>query len=107
MNVVSNHNEAYLKIDSKTAQTLFNKGIVVIYVMTDDRDPISSLTMPHKYVKGCKPYCEGTLIGTINNFDEVLEDFADWLNTNGYGHEPEPYKAKNLQFSYWLKIERN
>lgn len=96
-----------IKYDKVRFYQNFIYGIVVIYVMTDDRDPISSLTMPHKYVKGCKPYCESTLIGTINNFDEVLEDFADWLNTNGYGHEPEPYKAKNLQFSYWLKIERN
>lgn len=100
---VSDGNETYHRISKTIAKKGFEKGANV-YVMSIDRDPISSLTKPHKYRIGCKPLCYNNGKVDITSFNEVLGDFSDWLYNIGYGRIPQRYDAENFRFSFWLKI---
>ena len=95
----------YERLTKPTARKAFESGKKV-YVMSIDRNPINSLTSPHKYYIGCKSIC-GWFNGKerINTFDDLLEDFSEWLDTDGYGHIPQRYDAKHYIFSYWVKAE--
>lgn len=95
----------YLRVNKKVAEKIFEEGTGRLYVMTSDRNPVNSLTTAHEYKKGCKPHYYGTIRQSIETFEELIEDFADWLDTDGYGHTPDRYRAKNELFSYWVKIQ--
>lgn len=102
-----NKRGTYLRVNKIVAQKIFEEGNGRLYVMTSDRNPVNSLTTAHEYKKGCIPYSYyyGTIHQSIETFEELIEDFADWLDTDGYGHIPDRYRAKNELFSYWVKIE--
>lgn len=100
--LVNNGKDAFLRYDKKMARRVFNE-YGKIYVMTIDRDPITSLTEPHRYIRGEKT----SLMDKdkiISNFDELLYDFSEWLSTIGYGNKPQRYKAKKQMFSYWFRL---
>ena len=40
---------------------------------------------------------------TIETFEDLMEDFSWFLDTDGYGHMPQRYDAKHYRFSYWIK----
>jgi hypothetical protein len=103
--VVSGFGETYERLTKASARKAFEGGKMV-YVMSIDRNPITSLTSPYIYYIGCKSLC-GWFNGKteINTFDELLEDFSVWLDTDGYGHNPQRYDAEHYRFSYWLKKE--
>lgn len=95
----------FLRVSKVRAEEIFEDGTGRLYVMTSDRNPVNSLTAAHEYKKGCKPHYYGSVRESINTFDELLEDFSYWLDTDGYGHMPDRYRAKNEMFSYWVKIQ--
>lgn len=95
----------YLRVNKMTARKIFEDGTGRLYVMSSDRNPVNSLTTAHEYKKGCKPYYFGRVRESINTFDELLDDFAYWLDTDGYGHMPDHYRANKELFSYWVKIQ--
>ena len=102
--IVSNDRGTYLRVNKQTARNVFENGTGRLYVMTSNRNPINSLTTAYEYKKGCKPYtCHPDNI--IETFDEMLDDFSTWLETDGYGHIPDTYRANKCLFSYWVKIE--
>ena len=105
--ITGNDRGTYLRVNRIVAQKIFEEGNGRLYVMTSDRNPVTSLTTAHEYKKGCKPYCYyyGSVRETINTFDELLDDFAYWLDTDGYGHNPDRYRSMHEMFSYWVKIE--
>ena len=81
------------------ARKLFNEG-VTISVMTADRNPADSLTTEIDYTKGEELFWNGE--GNIAcDFDQVIEDFAEWQENDGYGHCPDHDAAENRDFSYW------
>lgn len=82
----------------KEARQLFEQGYT-ISVMTADRDPNTSLTSEVNYTKGEELFYDSSNIAC--NFDQVIEDFADWQNNDGYGHMPDHEAAENHAFSYW------
>lgn len=69
----------YNRLTKPSAKKAFESGKKV-YVMSIDRNPINSLTSPHKYYIGCKSIC-GWFNGKerINTFDDLLEDFRSGL----------------------------
>lgn len=103
--VVSGFGKTYVRLSKASARKAFESGLE-LYVMSIDRDPISSLSSPYMYYIGCKSLC-GWYNGKteINNFEELLEDFSQWLDTDGYGHIPQRYDAKHYRFSFWVKRE--
>ena len=88
------------RLTKTSARKAFESGKEVM-VMSIDRNPVQSITSPYTYYIGCKPLCSE--ITAINTFDELLEDFSEWLDTDGYGHIPQRYDAKHYRFSYWVK----
>lgn len=100
--IVSNENETYIRHNKKLARRIFLE-YGRLYVMSIDRDPISSVSCAHEYIRGtkCGLYDDDKV---INTFDELLEDFSKWLETDGYGHTPQRYDANNYLFSYWEKL---
>ena len=97
--------KSYQRLSRPSARKAFEAGKSLL-VMSIDRNPIESLSSPHFYKKGCKAYMfECTEVDTINTFDELLEDFSQFLDTDGYGHMPQRYDAANYRFSYWLSVE--
>jgi len=104
--VVSGYGMKYIRLTKKMAEKAFKEGFRV-YVMSIDRNPINSLSSPYIYYRGCKPIMSVMNVYSefdcINTFDELLEDFSTWLDTDGYGHCPQRYDAKHYRFSYWLK----
>lgn len=95
----------YLRVSKARAREIFEEGTGRLYVMTSDRNPVNSLTSAHEYKKGCMPYYYGSVRKSIETFDGLLEDFSYWLDTDGYGHMPDRYRAAHEMFSYWVKIE--
>lgn len=101
--VVSDYVDTYIRLSKTNARKVFERGKKV-YVMSIDRNPINSITSPYIYYIGCKPLYNWKNGKTeINTFDELLEDFSEWLDTDGYGHIPQRYDAKHYRFSYWVK----
>ncbi len=82
------------------ARELFDKG-ETIAVMTSDRNPVSSLTSEVEYTRGAKLFYDPSR--TAETFDDVVEDFADWQENDGYGHMPDREAAGKQDFSYWTK----
>lgn len=101
--IVSGNGEVYVRVNKTSARKSFNNGERV-YVMARDRNPITSLTSPHVYYIGSKPYSQLGK-GSIQWFEDLLEDFGNWLMFDGYGHTPDYFRAKRELFSYWLKVE--
>jgi len=102
--IISSDRGTYLRVNKQTARKVFEEGTGRLYVMSSDRNPVNSLTTAHEYKQGCKPYTYNPA-NSIETFDEVLEDFSTWLDTDGYGHMPDTYRANKYLFSYWVKIE--
>ena len=102
--IISGNGKTFERLSKPSAKKAFEGG-EKLYVMSVDRNPIKSLSSPYIYYIGCKSMC-GWYNGKteINTFDELLEDFAEWLDTDGYGHIPQRYDAKHYRFSYWIKI---
>ena len=69
--------------------------------MTSDRNPVSSLTTEVYYTKGQNLFYNAS--SKAETFEDVLEDFADWQENDGYGHMPDHEAAKNYSFSFWTK----
>ena len=90
---------AYKRLSKRSAEKAFNAGYTVL-VMTNDRTPITSLTAPKAYTYGLS----GIYGNKVETFNDLLHDFTTWLEYDGYGHEPEPYKAHQLLLSYWIKL---
>ena len=88
----------YLRLTKTIARKVFESGSEV-YVMSIDRNPVQSITSPHIYRIGCNALCGAT---SVNTFDELLQDFSEWLYTEGYGHTPQRYNAEHYRFSYWI-----
>ena len=103
--ITGNDRGTYLRVNKIVAQKIFEEGNGRLYVMTSDRNPVTSLTTAHEYKKGCKPYYYGSERESINTFDELLDDFEYWLDTDGYGHMPDRYRSMHEMFSYWVKIQ--
>jgi hypothetical protein len=97
----------FMRLNKTLARKAFESGESV-YVMSIDRNPITSLTCPYKYYIGCKSLWGWHNGKTeVNTFDELLEDFSEWLYADGYGHVPQRYDAKHYRFSYWVKKSNN
>ena len=86
--------------DMEAARQLFNDG-QTIGVMTSDRNPVSSLTTEVYYTKDQELFYNAS--SKAETFEDVLEDFADWQENDGYGHMPDHEAAKNYSFSFWTK----
>ncbi len=97
--IVYSDGEVYERLNKTNARNAFGRGECV-YIMSIDRNPITSLTSSHKYYVGCK-----SLRGddVINTFDDLLKDFSEWLYNDGYGHIPQKYDAEHHRFSYWVR----
>ena len=103
--VVSDFGRTYRRLSKPNAKKAFEEG-KTLYVMSIDRNPVNSLTSPYMYFVGCRPIMGMYSVHkTIETFDDLLEDFSEWLGTDGYGHMPQRYDAKNYRFSYWSKLE--
>ena len=81
------------------ARKLFDKG-ATISVMTAERDPASSLTTEIDYTKGEELFWNANR-DIACDFNQVIEDFAEWQDNDGYGHMPDHEAAENHAFSYW------
>ena len=103
----NNGTMVFTRRTEEEARKLFNEGIT-ISVMTADRNPADSLTTEIDYTKGEELFWNGE--GNIAcDFDQVIEDFAEWQENDGYGHCPDHDAAENHDFSYWtfeLKITK-
>lgn len=88
----------FTRHDKKAARKLFNEGHT-ISLMTDDRNPVNSLTSEIDYTKGAELFYDSTNIAC--DFGQVLQDFAEWLDNDGYGHMPDRARARHEKFSYW------
>lgn len=93
----------YLRVNRMVAEKIFEEGTGRLYVMSSDRNPVNSLTTAHEYKKGCMYYFNPET-PVINTFADLIEDFASWLDNDGYGHMPDHYRANKELFSYWVKI---
>lgn len=95
----NNGTMVFTRRTEEEARRLFNEGIT-ISVMTADRNPEDSLVSEIDYTKGEELFWNGE--GNIAcDFDQVIEDFAEWQDNDGYGHCPDHDAAKNRDFSYW------
>lgn len=100
---ISGFGRSYERLSKTMAKKAFDNGIEIL-VMSIDRNPVESLSSPHVYKKGCKTYmmkCIGKY--TIETFEDLMEDFSWFLDTDGYCHMPQRYDAKHYRFSYWVK----
>ena len=102
--ITGNNRGTYLRVNKKVAEKIFEEGNGRLYVMTSDRNPVTSLTTAHEYKKGCMPYFTIDCV-SIETFDQLITDFKEWVMYRGYGHEIDPYRANKELFSYWVKIE--
>ena len=84
---------------NKIVQGTYGKPIGV---MTNDRNPVNSLSTELWYNIN-KP-CAYNADKKAETFDDVLEDFTSFQENDGYGHQPDSYKAKYQLFSYWIRI---
>lgn len=100
----SNSRGTYLRVNKMTAQKIFEEGTGRLYVMTSDRNPVTSLTSAHEYKKGCIPYFTIDCV-SIETFDQLITDFKEWVMYRGYGYERDTYRGFKERFSYWVKIE--
>lgn len=102
--IVSGYGKTFERLSKVAARKAFENG-EWLFVMSIDRNPINSLSSPFMYHKGGKSMC-GWWNGKteIDTFDELLEDFSEWLDTDGYGHTPQRYMAKKYMFSYWKMV---
>ena len=90
-----------------TVKRQTNNGTMVFTRRTEedarklfDRNPADSLASEIDYTKGEELFWNGE--GNIAcDFDQVIEDFAEWQDNDGYGHCPDHDAAKNRDFSYW------
>lgn len=98
--VVSSEYGTFIRINKAKARRLFNDG-KKISVMTIDRNPVNSFTSEIDYQLGSKLFWNYDKMA--KSFDDVLEDFADWQENDGYGHIPDKYKARHELFSYWVR----
>ena len=105
------HNQHYgtfLRVRRDIAEQIFDTG-ATIEIMTSDRTPATSPGTEIYYKKGCKAEYfydeENGEKGVINSLWHVLQDFAEFLCCDGYGHMPQPGYANNEWFSYWVKLE--
>ena len=94
----------YLRVSRGKAAHIFEEGSARLYVMSSDRNPVNSPTSAHEYRKGCMPYYGGSERGSISTFGELVEDFSGWLDTEGYGHMPDRYRAEHELFSFWVRL---
>lgn len=102
--IVSDYNTTYERLSKSAARKAFDNG-EQLYVMSIDRNPINSLSSAHIYHIGCKPiYSWYSGKEVIKDFNDLLEDFSEWLENDGYGHMPQKYDAQHYRFSYWKKI---
>lgn len=100
--IVSDYNGlTYKRLTKPSARKAFDSGYTIC-VMTNDRDPISSLTGAAEYTIENKLCFSHNQIA--KTFDDVLDDFANWQEYDGYGHIPDTYRARKKLFSYWIKI---
>ena len=95
---INNCIEIFTQHTEKEARKLFNQGFT-ISIMTADRDPASSLTTEIDYTKGEELFYNSPDIAC--NFDQVIEDFAEWQKNDSYGHIPNHEAAEKRNFSYW------
>ena len=103
--IVSDFGRTYKRLSKPQARKAFEDG-EELYVMSIDRTPTTSLSYPHVYCMGCRPIMRTeSEYERINTFDDLLEDFSTWLDSDGYGHMPQRYDARNYRFSYWLRLE--
>jgi hypothetical protein len=100
--VSSTDRGTFLKVNKTTAEKVFNAN-ADIYVTTSDRNPVNYLTEAHHYKKGCEPRWVAD-IQSVDTFQQALQDFAQWLDEDGYGHIPNHHKAEKQLFSYWVEI---
>ena len=94
----------WIRIHYVRAKNLFHMGLP-ISVMTNDRDPVTSATAEVTFKRG-QEAC--LLVGeefTPDTLRDVQEAFSKWLDCDGYGHQPDAYKAYHYQFSYWIREE--
>lgn len=90
--------KVFTRHDKKAARRLFEDG-ETISLMTADRNPANSLTTEIDYTKGESLFWNAQ--NTACTFDDVLEDFAEWQENDGYGHTPDRRAAREQRFSYW------
>lgn len=94
--------EVFTQHTEKEARELFDRGYT-ISVMTADRNPRDSMTTEIDYTKGEELFWNAQN-NIACNFDQVIEDFAEWQNCDGYGHMPDHEAADNHDFSYWTCV---
>lgn len=104
--VISSNGEVYHRLAKPSARMAFENG-EKLYVMSIDRNPVDSVTSAFCYWIGSPSIC-GWFNGKakISTFEDLLDDFSEWLDTDGYGHIPHRYYAKHYRFSYWIKEEK-
>ena len=102
--ITGNDRGTYLRVNKIVAQKIFEEGNGRLYVMTSDRNPVTSLTTAHEYKKGCIPYFTIDYV-SIETFDQLITDFKEWVMYRGYGLEKDIYRGFKERFSYWVKIE--
>lgn len=90
--------KVFTRHDKKAARRLFEDG-ETISLMTADRNPANSLTTEIDYTKGESLFWNAQ--NAACTFDDVLEDFAEWQENDGYGHTPDRRAAREQRFSYW------
>ena len=95
----NNGTMVFTRRTEEEARKLFNEGIS-ISVMTADRNPANSLTTEIDYTKGEELFWNACH-DIACDFDQVIEDFAEWQENDGYGHMPDHEAAENHAFSYW------
>ncbi len=100
--IVSNKFQTFKRLTKTSARKAFDDGAEV-YIMSIDRNPVNSLTSSIIYYLDCLPMCRW-IKERVVTFDDALEDFSEWLNTEGYGHIPQRYYAKNYLFSFWVEV---
>ena len=102
--ITGNDRGTYLRVNKIVAQKIFEEGNGRLYVMTSDRNPVTSLTTAHEYKKGCIPYFTIDYV-SIETFEQLITDFKEWVMYHGYGHKRDTYRGFKERFSYWVKIE--
>ena len=90
----------FTRLTEEEARELFNEG-ATISVMTDDRNPSNTIVMEIDYTKG-EELLWNAQHEIASEFEQVKKDFAEWLESDGYNHNPEQEKAKSYSFSYWV-----
>lgn len=88
----------FTRHDRKAARRLFENG-ETISLMTADRNPMNSPSTEINYTRGESLFYNAH--NTACTFDDVLEDFAEWQENDGYGHMPDRRAAREQRFSYW------